>query len=90
MIVERPLHIMGIIFLLLVLSNGLVLQFGFAWNPTFPITFNKILTCIANGIQWGYAVNINTIKTNKVTFNQWQSANGSNNTKTVYWIAIGY
>ena len=71
-------------------NNGWILQWGFSWNPTFPVTFTRIVRCIANGTQWGYVVNIKSLSSSNIIFNQWQSANGANITNPVYWFAIGY
>lgn len=76
--------------MLLVFSNKVLLQWGFAWNPTLPIAFTKISRLVGVGISWGFAVAVQSLSLTNVTFHQWQSANGSGNASAVYWLAMGY
>ena len=76
--------------MLLVFSNKVLLQWGFAWNPTFPIAFTKISRLVGAGRSWGFVIAIQSLSLTNVTFHQWQSANGSGNTGAVYWLAMGY
>ena len=71
-------------------SNSLLLQWGCGWNPTFPISFNKILWANAIGtINAFYCMTIIDKTNTNLTFLQWHSAKGASNKTACLWCALG-
>ena len=74
------------------INNGkrILLQYGVGSNPTFPITFATVRTCVGtvNG-NWGFVVSINSLTTTQVIFNQWQTAAGGSTSYATHYVALG-
>lgn len=70
--------------------NNVIIQWGYSWNPTFPIAFTHVVRVVGNSNAWAYCIAISGLSNTNVSFHQWQSANGGNRSAAVYWIAVGY
>ena len=68
----------------------MIIQFGYGYNPTFPISFNKVfcaLACVT--VNDYYAIIVYNKTINRLSMFEWQTAYGGNFTYPAYWIAIG-
>ena len=77
--------------LFLAFNNGFVLQFGYGFNPIFPITFREIFCALACVTQRSdcYAISIYNKTINGLSMYQWQTAHGGIFQFPAYWIALG-
>lgn len=72
------------------INNGFILQYGYSWNPTFPIAFTNIVGIVGNSLVWGYCIAVDKLTNTNTAFDQWFSSNGGGKKDAIYWFAFGY